>query len=361
MHLSQLRPWARHAWMAALVVGLVASACLLPARANAAAGSATVTTKRYDLGIRDFAQPLPGQFAQMPIRLWGSVSVPAGDGPFPVVVIAHGLHGDNCPEADFDGSSWPCWQEEQRNDLGLGYLGRALAERGMIAVVPDLNGAYTSGWGESDDGEELRFGQVVDATLDALDEAGQGTSTFDGLDLTGQVDRDRMGLLGHSRGGFNGPRWASTHPEVRSLFLLAPFYERIPLPNVPTTVALGSCDGDTLKTGAAYVDRARKDPDRTAKLVKITIAGANHNNYNRTLVKLGSDDTTSGKPTCKRTARPKPRAQQDLLVKMATDHFAATLLEPRHIAAYLRGGKPNKVLIAGIPARVRRYWPGSSS
>jgi len=57
-----------------------------------------VQVSAYDLGVKPFVEPgRTGRFARIPIRLWGVVAVPAGTGPAPVVVIAHGRHGDNCP------------------------------------------------------------------------------------------------------------------------------------------------------------------------------------------------------------------------------------------------------------------------
>ena len=98
--------------------------------------------------MRLFPQPrLPARLTNMPIRLWGTVAAPATPGPHPVVLIAHGAHGDNCPVIG-DGDSWPCWKREQRNDLGFRSLVKALAAQGFVAIAPDVNGAYSGGWGE---------------------------------------------------------------------------------------------------------------------------------------------------------------------------------------------------------------------
>lgn len=309
----------------------------------------------YDLGVRQFAQPLDGRFAQMPIRLWGALAVPEGEGPFPVVVVAHGAHGDGCPDAE-DVSTWPCWSREQRNDLGFAGLAEHLAEQGMIAVVPDLNAAYTGGWGEFTSQENLRFRQVLDATLDAVRRAGAGEPVFAGIDLDGRVEADRVGVLGHSRGGYNAIRWSRRHDEVRSLFLLAPYFGPRPLPPIAVTVAVGTCDGDTGNDGLRYVARARRASDRPSPLVQLTVSGANHDYYNTTLVAAGDDDTPPRTPGCQPARRATPAQQQAWLARVATAHFRASLTRPSRTAAFLSRTGPERVRISGVRTDVRRFY-----
>ncbi len=119
---------------------LVAALTLLAGSALASSSTSTraseeIVAKDYDLGVRPFPQPrLPVRLANMPIRLWGTIAAPATPGPHPVVLIAHGAHGDNCPIVG-DGDSWPCWKREQRNDLGFRSLVKALAAEGFVASL----------------------------------------------------------------------------------------------------------------------------------------------------------------------------------------------------------------------------------
>ncbi|MGL6279960.1 MAG: hypothetical protein ACRC50_10445, partial [Gaiella sp.] len=64
--------------MAALVAALTVAAPEAPAAGGVAAAP---TVRAYDLGVRQLPQPLGGRFAKMPIRLWGAIGIPAGQGP----------------------------------------------------------------------------------------------------------------------------------------------------------------------------------------------------------------------------------------------------------------------------------------
>jgi dienelactone hydrolase len=330
---------------------LVLSVGAVPAGAapSAPAESPDVAASTFDLGVRYYQEPLEGAFARMPVRLWGTIAAPTGPGPYPLVIIGHGAHGDNCPLED-DFGSWPCFDVEQRNDLGFTWLARKFAERGMVAVAADMNSAYTGGWGEIR--EYPRFARVYDQTLAAVKRANSGEGDFP-IDLTGRVDTSRIGVLGHSRGGFNSVKWANKNPEVASLFLLAPYTGPRPLPDIPVSVAVGTCDGDTRMTGLRYVKRAEAKGQRTKPMYAFTATGPNHNYYNRTLVKLKSDDSGGG-PGCSRSQRPTPKKQQRWLAEVAGAHFAATLTTPSVKADFLRTGGTT---IAGIATQVQRYRP----
>lgn len=284
------------------------------------------TVAGYDLGVGRFVEPgQAGRLARIPVKLWGAVGVPAGSGPAPVVIVAHGRHGDGCPGEYGD---WPCFRVEQRNDLGMRYLVRALARAGFVAVVPDVNAAYTSGFGEATtENEHRRFNEIVDATLEALTTAGVGGANRFGVPLAGRVDATHVGLIGHSRGGYNGLDWAASRSSlVDSVVLVAPYFdpaERVP--DVPTTLLLGTCDGDTGIRGAGYLRAARASTARTAASWRLVVRGANHNGYNVTATTVG-DDAASKKGACAKAKRPKPAAQRAFLARVATDHFARTLL-----------------------------------
>lgn len=93
----------------------------------------------------------------------------------PLVVIAHGY--------------WD-WDEEDQSYLGYAYLARHLARWGMFVFSVNLaetNDKVSSGiWQQSTRGEVI---------LRAIDEL------FNDPALRGRLDRDRIGLVGHSMGG----------------------------------------------------------------------------------------------------------------------------------------------------------------
>jgi dienelactone hydrolase len=316
---------ARLARAGLLVAAIAVVGSASAARHVAAGVSAGVVGEDYDLGVRAFPQPgLSGKLSKMPIRLWGTIAAPTGTGPFPVVLVAHGAHGDGCP-GEF--GTWPCFAREQRNDLGFRYLVRALARAGFVAFAPDLNAAHTGGWGEVKNAEALRFGQVVDATFAELARENRGQKTRFGIPLQGKLDLSTLGVLGHSRGGMNVLEWGKGKSAVRSTFLLAPFFDPAKrIADVPATVALGTCDGDTRLQGAKYFAALRGTP-RTEPAYQLTLQGANHNYYNQTLARLKANDAPSGRPGCGRGKQLAAGAQQAWLASVATDHFRVSLLE----------------------------------
>jgi dienelactone hydrolase len=311
-----------------------------------------IAGRDYDLGIRTFPQPgLSGQLSKMPIRLWGTIAVPRGSGPFPVVLVAHGSHGDGCP-GEF--GTWPCFAREQRNDLGFRYLVRALAKAGFVAFAPDLNAAHTGGWGEVEKAEALRFGQVVDATFSELALANRGQKTRFGIPLQGKLDLSTLGVLGHSRGGMNVLEWGKGKTAVRSTFLLAPFFDPAKrVADVPATVALGTCDGDTGLQGAKYFAALRGKP-RTEPAYQLTLQSANHNYYNQTLARLKANDAPSGRPGCGRGKQLAAGAQQAWLASVATDHFGVSLLEGAP-ASWMQAPPPQ--VVYGQRTAVRQLVP----
>jgi dienelactone hydrolase len=312
--------------LAALVVAALAVLGAASSSSDASVGrAAMIVAEDYDLGVRRFPQPgLTGSFARMPIRLWGTVAAPSSPGPHPVIVVAHGAHGDNCPG---EYGTWPCWSREQRNDLGFRDLVKALAQKGFVAIALDVNAAYTGGWGEVAGREALRFRQVVDATLAELARANGGSTTRFGIPLRGKADLSTLGLLGHSRGGMNVLRWGKGKRAVRATFLVAPFHDPAQrIADVPSSVALGTCDGDTGLSGAKYVDGLR-GKQRTAPTYQLTLAGANHNYYNQTLVRLRANDAPTGRAACRKGRQLRAPAQQAWLVRVSSDHFRFALLD----------------------------------
>jgi dienelactone hydrolase len=342
---------------AALVAGLAATpAAAVPAQ-----------VRDYDLGRVEISDPSP--FGPLPVRLWGALGVPASPGPHPLVVVGHGRHGTGCPEGPLDSETWPCFPREIRHDLGLRHVVRALARRGIAAIAPDVNGAYTGGWGEPND--RRRWPRIVNRTLGALArENTEGGGRFP-LALRGRLDLRRLGVLGHSLSGQNAVRAARRRAgngaaakvaagrgPIRSLFLLTPIFEGLsPPPGVPFAVAIGTCDGDTGTIGRGYFRRAERDPRRRAPAHLVRLERANHNFFNRSLSSRGADDAPTGRPRCRPRARPSAGAQQRWLARAAADFFAVTLRRSRRPAwLRLRGVLPAR--LHGVDVTVRRDRAG---
>jgi dienelactone hydrolase len=279
------------------------------------------------------------------------------------VAVLHGRNETGCPVGMLDSDTWPCFRRENRYDLGLRHVVGALAERGLVAVAPSLGGAFTAGWGEPNDPD--RWPKIVNRTLGQVArEAAAGGGRF-GVALQGRVDLTRMGLLGHSLSGHHVVRAARRRAgntaltdiargrgPVSALFLLTPVAQGAVLPDLPTAIVLASCDGDTGPMGRAYLRQARRQEDRRRLVALARLEGANHNFFNRTLARLGADDSP-GTRRCRRPNRLTARAQQRWLDRAAADFFAAALRGARR-PAWLRRGAPAPTRLYGRRVLVRR-------
>jgi dienelactone hydrolase len=356
------------------VVALVAAALGAGLAGPTAVGASSgPTVREYDLGVRQFPQPLGGRFARMPIRLWGAIGVPAGAGPFPVVIVGHGAASTGCPMNEnpmADASIWPCWDVVQRNDLGMRHLVRALAAAGFVAVAPDVNAAFTDGWGEPL--ETLRYGQVLDATTAQLARANTGSASF-GVPLRGRVDLSRLGAAGHSRGGWQVLRWAQLREgrtgtadvaagrgRVSALLLVQATYNEVEPAStrtVPMTVIIGQCDGDIGLQPARNYRRAESDPRRVAPIFKLLLHGANHAFFNTTWTALGRDDgpwAARTRAPC-RDARLTAAEQRPWLGPIAVEVFRQGF--GIATAPWMQRGAPFPHRLAGLRVEVNRLYP----
>jgi hypothetical protein len=171
----------------------------------------------------------------------GRVWYPAGDGPFPLVLIVHGNHDP----LDY-------------SDPGYGYLGDLLASRGFILVSVDENFINGGLRGESDGRAWLLLKHI---------ENWKRWNDSAGGPFYHKVDMSNIALMGHSRGGeavgiaaaFNR---LSHYPDdanvkfnfnygIKSVFAIAPVDGQYkpagmwtPIENVNYMVIHGSHDGD---------------------------------------------------------------------------------------------------------------------
>ncbi|HEU4512481.1 MAG TPA: hypothetical protein VFR87_05205 [Nocardioidaceae bacterium] len=217
------------------------------------------------------------EYADGPVR--GSVYYPAEDdgadapfserlataGPVPIVVMAHGNHSPADPSY-----------------LGYDYFQRSLARMGMVAVSVDcnaLNGAG-SGVGNIEDRADL----IIDSIKHFQTLAATAGSTFHQ-----RIDFDRLGLMGHSRGGdaiVTIPTViGSMGVTIRAGLALAPTNFRywagmstIAPAGYAFMTILPAADGDVVdNNGAQFYDTAVPEPFKSQLYVHST----NHNFFNR--------------------------------------------------------------------------------
>ncbi|REK77385.1 alpha/beta hydrolase family protein [Paenibacillus paeoniae] len=119
-------------------------------------------------------------FDEHSLPLNGRVWMPEGEGEFPLVLIVHGNH-----------------LMEYFSDGGYGYLGELLASRGMIAVSVDANYMNYSVWSSLPNDDMKIRGWLLLKHLQQIQTLSEGQDS----PFAGKVDWDKIGLIGHSRGG----------------------------------------------------------------------------------------------------------------------------------------------------------------
>jgi hypothetical protein len=137
--------------------------------------SAYVTGRINISAFADLGGPAPWPFANTAVPLNGHIRVPRGRGPFPLAVFAHGNH-----------------QPLQNSTPGYLYLCDLLASHGIVAATIDVNFLNGFIFGENDARaivhlEHLKLFRTWNATA--------------GHPLCGQIDLNRILIVGHSRGG----------------------------------------------------------------------------------------------------------------------------------------------------------------
>ncbi len=155
------------------------------------AGVTVDAVAAYDEREVRFRQPVAG------FALAGTLTIPAGSGPFPAVVLISGSGTQDRNETI--GTSEPFL------DLADG-----LARRGIVVLRFDDRGAGDSG------GEPI---ELSDATT--LDNAQDALAAVEFLADQPEIASGRLGVIGHSEGGWIGPIVANKSDKVAFAVLLA--------------------------------------------------------------------------------------------------------------------------------------------
>ncbi|WP_181186245.1 alpha/beta hydrolase family protein [Alkalicoccus urumqiensis] len=210
----------------------------------------------------------------------GSMWMPEGDGPFPVVLIAHGNH-----------------RMEHFSDDGYAYLGEHLASRGYAVVSLDQNMVNYSNWtGSPDENMRLRAWLFMQHLLQLHKWAdGEENTVF-----AEKLDMQRVSLIGHSRGGqaiamvTDRDRFFENDPSlagmeeigIEALIALAPTDQQVDdqraVPrNVDFLTLHGARDGDVNNfRGERLYTRTSWDDSRRYIKSAVYMADANHSQFN---------------------------------------------------------------------------------
>ena len=251
-------------------------------------GPFAVTREEYDFGDTAFTPPgFPG-----PVEIRGSVHYPTNwtGAPLPLIVFLHGRHGVCFQGTTAGPFEWPCTPPNQPipSYKGYDYISQILASSGYMVVSISANGINAVDNSTTDFGALARAQLIQEhlnlwATFNSVGGAPFGTK------FVGKINMQRIGTMGHSRGGEGVVRHFVLNQSlgspygIKAVFALAPVdFSRFVINNVPFAVLLPYCDGDVRDLqGVHFYDDARYNVpgDPTAKH-SILVLGANHNFYN---------------------------------------------------------------------------------
>ena len=285
--------------------------------ADAASPPHRIRSVAYDSGMSDIGFPSGSRS----VRGWGVVAAPTDvAGPLPVAVVLHGAHSFCAVEGR--GRTWPCPPgTEIAHQQGLTYLVEALAKRGFLAIAPGLNAEFADRAPSS----EITLGLIDRELRNLLDPSAEITRAFGG-DLP-SYDPSRLVLVGHSRGGSTAVELARSigsesgglrRWKVNGLVLLEPNADTVDpslLPDIPTVVVIGTCDGDTGVDGAQFVTRAFTTR-RASPVALAMVRGATHNGTNAGLLE---EAMLPGRPACGTGERLKPEEQRVAFAELVPD------------------------------------------
>ena len=289
-------------------------------------GEFTVTEAEYDFGDRAIA--LAG-ISGIRGEMTGKMYLTNAPGERPTVILLHGRHS-SCASGTANPLRWPCGpgQVNVRSYQGYEGTGRALASHGYNVLSIAANAVNSNDNQLALDYGAQARGQLIVDTLGMLkkanageaivfddiswpDAGGSSTTTTRTLDqaltyattradapataagvtaasLVGRFDLDRVGVMGHSRGG-EGATAAATLNQgladpygIISVLPLAPVdFGRMTVPDVPMGVFLPYCDGDVSnQQGQHMIDDSRHAFGDDVMRSAVWIMGANHNFFN---------------------------------------------------------------------------------
>lgn len=380
-------------------------------------GEFSVTEAEYDFGDR--AIPLAG-ISGIRGEMTGKMYLTDAPGERPTVILLHGRHG-SCASGTANPLRWPCGpgQVNVRSYQGYEGTGRALASHGYNVLSIAANAVNSNDNQLALDYGAQARGQLILDTLEMLEKANDGeTVAFEDISwpdaegsssttsrtldqaltyattradapaapagvtaasLVGRFDLDRVGVMGHSRGGEGATAAATLNQGLEnpygiiSVLPLAPVdFGRMTIPDVALGVFLPYCDGDVSnQQGQHMIDDSRHAFGDDVMRSAVWIMGANHNFFNTvwtpglypysTSDDWNRNDTTSSCST--RDASRLTAAQQyQVGVSYMTGFFRLTMGRETQFQALFDGStKPHTTATSFADVRVMASQPTTAT
>ncbi|MGC4056915.1 MAG: PKD domain-containing protein [Chitinophagaceae bacterium] len=253
-------------------------------------GTYAVSRDTFDLGDLAFK---PDSFATN-VEMRGVVYYPTGlaGGPYPVLFLMHGRHVTtyNVSNPSSTNLTWPPASGFQSitSFEGYNYFAQLMASHGFIVVSVSVNAINARDNARSDLGMNARA-QALQHYMDLWNGYNTSGGAPFGTRFVGKLDMQRMGTMGHSRGGEGVVYHALLNQSLgspyglKAVITLAPIDNgRKVLNNIPLMNIAPYCDGDvTTLSGVHFYDDARYNVAAdTAPKHSVLLMGANHNFFN---------------------------------------------------------------------------------
>ena len=267
------------------------------------------TVSEFDLGKMEYTTDY-GRV--MPYNIKGIIGVPEGEGPFPLVLITHGSHSND--------------DESKRFDTGYDYLVKYMAKNGYITVSMDMSKPYIWKYGDNDD--RIKSIPVANDHMESLLKANDGNNPGYPVELEGKIDLEKIGLIGHSRGGETiydiAIDQSNRDVDIKAILAIAPtlFFKR-DWPDVDVAILVPEYDGDIIQLDGFSMYRVLNSERQGLGNHYVTmLMGANHNYFNRNIER--NDATFAGvEDISDQLTR---EQQESFLVKYAVGFFDSTFM-----------------------------------
>ena len=242
---------------------------------------------------------------ETPIR--GRVSIPSGEGPYPIVFLVHGVHPETV--------------EPKRYDTGFDHVVRHLAGRDIIAVSID---AEHIAHDEKTYNERLT--NLLRIHLNKWEQVNKGNHRAP-VAMKGKADFNKIGLLGYSEGGVAVIAAAQTLKEegyaIESLLAVAPKMDE-PLMNWPEVdISFLVPEYDYIAPDYDGILMYDFIPNEYKRLKVVTfLHRANHTFFNRAMT---TNDVAQHGTNYEIKHQLKREEQEEFLRQYASDYFSGTL------------------------------------